>query len=322
MATAKEREMILAVCAGGRTNKSGFVREHCPVCITRIGKEDRDCSLGYRPKTGGFRCFRCGVNGRMQGEGYVLPEVADAEDGDAPPVLIPYDDFFPLWTDNGWSAMSLEDARTYMLNRGFTREHMAQADVHVAIRGRYEGRIIIPHKDEHENWWGFTSRTYAPWLTFEGAPKVLYPKNMDRSRLYNEQILWAATDVPAMVVEGCLDSLWYLPLCCASLGKPTEAHFEKLVSASRPIVFCLDGDAWESGRALMMRLKLRGKRAGFVRLPAGEDPNSIDPDWLRGEVEQLAAAWRDQACTNSNPSLSSPPSSASHASSTSTASAD
>jgi len=299
MATAKERELILGACAGGRPNHAGFVRVNCPVCPSRIGKADDDVSLGYRPKTGGFRCFKCGVNGRMQGEGYVLPEQAEAEQPDVPPVLIPRDDFFPIWDNNGWDAFSLSAARVYLERRGFTREHMTIADIHVAVAGKYQGRVILPHKDEEDHWWGFTSRSYLPSLEKSGAPKVLYPKNMDRSRLYNDQILQDVTDVPAMVVEGCLDAVWYLPLCVAALGKPTHAHFELLCSANRPIVFCLDGDAWESGRALMMRMKLRGRRAAYVKLPPGEDPNSVDPAWLRGEV--AAATWKDQpTCTLSN----------------------
>lgn len=304
MATADEREMILAACQGGRTNRSGFVRVNCPVCPSRIGKNDKDASLGYRPETGGFRCFKCGVNGRMGGTGYVLPSVADAAhlEEDTPQPVIPLQDFFRIWDDDGWSSYSMSQAVQYMLKRGFSRQDMQRADVHVAVVGKYVGRIIIPHMDGAGRWWGFTSRAYLPEVTQSGAPKVLYPKDMDRTRLYNEQVLWDSSDYPVMVVEGCLDSLWYLPLACASLGKPTNDHLDLLCSAHRPVVFCLDGDAWEAGRAMSQRMRLRGRRADYVRLPAGEDPNSIDPEWLRQEVENKAAQWKEPACTPSNPS--------------------
>lgn len=279
MTTPSERELVLSACAGRRTNSAGFVRVNCPLCPSRIGKEDHDVSLGYRPQTGGFRCFRCGVRGRMQGEGYVLP--SQAAPVDRPPVAINRGDFFPLWTNDGWSAYSLSQARRYLKQRGFSRENIAEADIHVAISGKYQGRVIVPHKDESDVWWGFTSRR----IVEDPTPKVLYPKNMDRDRMYNEQVLRHETDVPAMLVEGCLDAVWYLPLCVAALGKPTAAHFETLVAARRPVVVCLDGDAWEEGRALMMRLRLRGQRAGFVRLEAGADPNTVDPVWLLEQVQ-------------------------------------
>ena len=301
MASAKERSLILSACAGGRTNSKGFVRVNCPVCPSRIGKQDGDASLGYRPETGGFRCFKCGVNGRMQGEGYVLPEVADAvtKEDDRPKVIIPRDDFYPIHGEE-WDAYSMEEPREYLRRRGFTRDHLRTADVHVALSGRYAGRVIIPHKEPSGEWWGFTSRIYV--ANTGDAPKVLYPKNMDRSRLYNGQALEVATRVPALVVEGCLDSVWYQPRCCATLGKPTPDHFEHLCRSKRPVVFCLDGDLWEMGRALMMRMRLRGRLADFVRIPAGEDPNSIDPAWLLGEVDAKAAAWKEPTCTPSNPS--------------------
>lgn len=273
---------ILAAVIGKRPNPSGWVRVNCPVCPERIGKIDKRGSLGFRPKTGGFKCFKCGVRGRMEGKQYVLPEEAD-KDKSPDAVEIPKSDFFPLWKDVGWTSESLAPAREFLFRRGFSRADMTTADVHAAVSGKYAGRVIIPHEDEHGEWWGFTSRLWVD-PPKDGPPKVLYPPNMDRTRMYNEHVLYDVTDIPVMLVEGCLDSVWYLPLCVAALGKPTAAHFDKLQLAKRPLVIVMDGDAWEDGRALMMRLRLRGKRVGFVRLPAGEDPNSVDPVWLRDQV--------------------------------------
>lgn len=310
MATATEREMILAACGGKRTNAAGFVRVNCPVCPGRVGKQDKDVSLGFRPLTGGFRCFRCGVNGRMHGDGYVLP--TDAEQTDAPTVEIPLDDFYPLWTDAGWTSYSCRDARRYMRQRGFTRDHLAEADAHVALTGKYQGRVIIPHKDSDGEWWGFTGRRWYE----DASPKVLYPKHMDRGRLFNEQALCdLTTTAPVMLVEGCLDALWYLPHCVASLGKPTAEHFKKLCLAVRPLVIVLDGDSWEEGRALMMRLRLRDVLAGYVRLPAGEDPNTVDPTWLQAQVLN---AQVKALCTPSSHSPHSPTSSGANVESHST----
>jgi hypothetical protein len=244
----------------------------------------------------------------MQGSGYVLPEQADAQDDDDKPkvMLGDRDDYFPLWTDAGWTAESLQPARDFLLRRGILRSHMTEANIHAAVSGRYAGRVIVPHEDARGDWWGFTARLWTnPQPDDFGftPPKVLYPPGMDRARLYNEHVLDDASDVPVMLVEGCLDAAWYLPLCVAALGKPTADHFDTLCRARRPVVICLDGDAWEEGRALMYRLRLRGVRAGFVRLPAGEDPNSVNPTTLR---EKVAAAPTGEPCNPSNHSPHSP----------------
>lgn len=270
MADSSERDAILANVIGEEPNSQGWVRINCPVCPEKKGGIDTRRSLGYRPVTGGFKCFRCGVSGRMQGEGYVLPEKADA--GEKEPVdLSARDDMFRLW-DDSWDAESMRGARAFMQGRGFSRRDMRRADVHVDIARH---RVVVPHKDFDGEWWGYSARTYVGDI-----PKLLYPPAMNRDRMFNEHVLFTETPEPVLLMEGCLDTLWYLPRAIAALGKPTDAHFETLLEARRPIAICLDGDAWEEGHALSMRLRLRGVEAFNVRLPAGEDPNTVDPKWL------------------------------------------
>lgn len=310
-ATHEQRDAIKAATQGRTPNSLGWVRIDCPCC------PDVRRSFGFRPATGGFRCFRCGVNGRLRGDGYVLPEVADkADDGEEKPkVEIPYDDFFPLWVESAVRSETLRPAIDYLRGRGFQMSDIETADMHYAVGGRYAGRAILPHKDAFGDWWGSTSR-----LLFnppkDGPPKTLYPANMDRGLMFNQHVLMFETAKPVMLVEGCLDAVWYLPHVVATLGKTTPAHFETLLEACRPVVVCLDGDAWEEGRALAMRLRLRGKEAAFVRLPPTEDPNSVNPNWLRREVQRVAP--RREPCSNSNHSPSFPTSSEPHASPTTT----
>ena len=74
----------------------------------------------------------------------------------------------------------------------------------------------------------------------------------------------------------------------ACLGKPNEAHLALLQEARRPVVVVLDGDAWEEGEALSLRLRFEGLRAGFVRLPPKTDPDEVSPalvwDWARASL--------------------------------------
>ena len=72
------------------------------------------------------------------------------------------------------------------------------------------------------------------------------------------------------------------------MGKPTIDHMNAFVTAKRPIAFCLDGDAWEEGKALSQRCMIRGKQDAYhVKMLPGEDPNSIDPDWLWEQLEGI-----------------------------------
>jgi DNA primase len=240
------------------------------------------------------------------GKGFVAPEIADAvEDGEEKPeVEIPMEDFYPLWEPPNNTSAAFAHFIEYLRSRGFSADDIRNAKIHGAVAGKYMQRLIVPHMDAQGVWWGFTSRVVPPdpndpmqlvmaalqAPTDEGGwvpPKVLYPKGMDRGRMYNEQALQVETDRPVMVVEGCLDSVWYLPDVVASLGKPTPAHREKLLDAKRPIVVCLDGDAWLDARLLSQILRLHGKDASYVKLPPKQDPNSVDPNWLKQQVEKV-----------------------------------
>jgi hypothetical protein len=273
--------LILGATRGEQMNSAGWVRVHCPLCERNGMTPDRRASLGYRPETGGFKCFRCEAHGRVQRAGYVAPPPTPPSERDKVRLDI---DFNPLHTDENINAISLAPAREFLIKRGITREHWRAANIGAAVSGYYAGRVIVPHVESFGKWWGFTARCWTQ--PDEDVPKVLYPANMDRERLYNEHALDISTPRPCLVVEGCLDAAWYLPDVVACLGKPTAAHYEKLRAAQRPLIIALDGDAWEEGDMLAFRLRFDGVNARAFRLPPGEDPNSINPNTLREELER------------------------------------
>jgi DNA primase len=98
--------------------------------------------------------------------------------------------------------------------------------------------------------------------------------------LFNEAVLWVDTDEPVFAVEGVFDTTHVYPNAVAFLGKPLKSHILPLRAARRPVVVCLDGDAWEEGWALAMTLRHYGLRAGSIRLPARRDPNDMERVWL------------------------------------------
>lgn len=288
---------------GGKKGR-GWIRTNCPFCLDKTGKDDRKGSIGLNLSTGGYNCFKCGTTGMlpedMRDEIEYLPPaergpfVAEKKD---PPELP--EQFHPLWHGTNVGADWLEPAVSYMRSRGEKRPEgglldqvVAEAFIGAAVSGRQANRVIIPLPDyerfdlwDMRSWRGWVSRDYSVWnakrlgLT---PPLVtrpyLYCKNLNRDGyLYNEPALWVETDRPVYVVEGTLDALALWPDAVAVLGKPLESQIAKLVAAHRPVVIALDGDAWEEGWALGMKVRFMrpDRRAGSLKLPPRIDPDEI-----------------------------------------------
>lgn len=266
-------QVIIEALRHGRVQASGWTRINCPGFCEQAGRgPDTRESFGFNTRTGGYSCNRCKAHGKVGG----VVAVGDARQ----PTQASNPrraEFMPLWTRETRDSLSLGPAYEYMRHRGFSVDVLRQARVHAAAVGKYAGRVIVPHIDEHQKWWGFTARCWVNPV--DETPKVLYPPGMPR-RLYNGQALLEETDDPCLVMEGGLDALRYLPDVAACLGKPTEEHLTELVLARRPVVFALDGDAWEEGVAWCQRLRFRGREAASVRLPAGQDPADVEPHTL------------------------------------------
>jgi DNA primase len=94
---------------------------------------------------------------------------------------------------------------------------------------------------------------------------------------------WAPrTQEPLWVVEGVFDALPLFPYGVATFGKSvTPEQVELLASLRRPLVVCLDGDAWTECMALAARLGMRRQAAGrdndvtWAKLPPASDPGSL-----------------------------------------------
>jgi DNA primase len=100
----------------------------------------------------------------------------------------------------------------------------------------------------------------------------------DRERnVFNAAALAVDTDDPLLVVEGTFDALPYWPDVVALLGKPSEGQIGLLLTACRPLVVALDGDAWLESEMLAARLELDGARATWLKLPPKRDPGDLEP---------------------------------------------
>lgn len=274
--------------AGARRSAGGWWRANCPYCAIDTGKPDRRQSLGIKPVISFFMCFKCGTRGRLRevpDDVLVMEARAAKLRGEAPPpIKAPPEGFEPIWDEDAWSSLFLEEPRSYLAGRGVTREIAQEAQIGICSDGYLAQRIIVPVLDiDQHTWLGYSARDW----TSKQDPRYRYPRGMARGvLLYNWAALYEPTDVPLIFVEGVFDALPYWPDASAALGKPGDYHRRLLLGAERPIAVCLDGDAWEEGWALSEYLQLNGKPAGAVRLPPGSDPNNVDHDWLREEARR------------------------------------
>jgi hypothetical protein len=281
----KKREVRAAIEDAGDPRGTSDVRAFCPFCVSsKTGQADR--SLSFSPATGDYYCQRCNEAGHLKGYG---PEPdadgwePDLDPGEPAPVgaVEPPEGFTPLAYGDGAEAIVFEDARAFAQKRGLTPELLFAMEVGACITGSWRGRLVVPFPLPEGGWWGYVGRDY----TGRADLKYRYPKAIPRrERLYNESALAVETDEPVLVVEGVLDCAPFWPHAVALLGKPSDAHVEKLARARRPVCLVLDGDAWELGWSLAARLRFEGARAGSVRLPPKTDPDEVPVDWLRAEV--------------------------------------
>ena len=275
------REAVIAFTMKARTASSGWARGSCPFCLARLGKPDRRGSFGVNMRSGRYQCFRCAASGWIKLGSHALPPlVGQADSEDAPRAIQPPEGFTELRSHDARASISFMSARRYVAKRGLSDALVAEARVGACARGPHAGRVVVPVLAEDDTWLWWVGRA---WSKVAERP-YMYPKGGRGDCLYNHTALLVETDEPVIVVEGVFDALAYWPHAIAVLGKPTHAQVHAMASARRPIAIVLDGDAWEEGEMLALRLRLDGQRAGSVKLPPRIDPDEVDKEWLRAEA--------------------------------------
>lgn len=255
---------------------STWLRTNCPFCVFRVGKEDRRQCLAVLGGVGIYSCWRCGTSGKLK----ILPDWFAAME--PAPEAVEFagkpEHLVPVWPE----ALCTEMARAYLEGRGIGERMCLRAQIGTCLSGWFADRIIVPVlATDGETWVGFVAR--AAWDGAEDPYR--YPKGMLRGTvLYEQSTLFMQTDKPVLVVEGVMDAIHFPDDAVAVLGKPSHWQVEAIAETRRPVVVVLDGDAHEEGRALAFRLRLRGVKAGHVRLPPRTDPDEVDAGWLWEEA--------------------------------------
>jgi len=186
----------------------------------------------------------------------------------------------------GWDGMlgvlgAGEPARAALVRAGLLVERDGGR-----LYDRFRDRITFPIHDSKGRVAGFGARVIDG-----GEPKYLNspetPVFQKGRELYG---LWRARRAgrrPArlLVVEGYMDVVALaqsgIDYAVATLGTAaTEVHVQRLFRAVNDIVFCFDGDeagrraAWRAAENTLPSMK-SGRRASFLFLPEGEDPDSL-----------------------------------------------
>ena len=275
-----ERDDLVSSAVEGKPQSvSGWRRGPCPFCLLKLGKEDRKNCLGVHA-SGAFHCFRCAVRGRLSNVELPDDEVFDGADDDW--TTGEPESFEPIYSGEGLDALCLEPARAYLEKRKIPPRALRWSRVGFCFSGRYRNRVVFPVlRAGDARWRGFVARSIL-----KGAERpYLYAKDMPRGTyFYGEEFLAEDTATPIVVVEGVIDALALWPDAVAVLGKPSEAQVQKLLAAPRPIAVAFDPDAYGEAQALVSELRIKGQRAGAVRLPLGHDPDEVAPEWLRAEA--------------------------------------
>lgn len=269
------KRTVAQLVQGARQSGTGWWRANCPECAARTGKIDYKQCLAISSKHGVFKCWKCGLRGRLDGF-----DAFDTDEAEERPVdeMPPPDGFISAHLGAA-ENLSMGPAFNYLRTR-VPEELWEETEVGACASGIYAGRVIIPVLSPRRAWLGWVGRTWYP-----SDRTYTYPPGMNRGALlYNSAVLDLVTDVPVLVVEGVFDALHLWPDAVALFGKASEEQVEALKATNRPVVVVLDGDAWTEGYALATRLKLHGRRAGYVRLPPTLDPDEVPRDWLADEV--------------------------------------
>jgi hypothetical protein len=273
------------------TAQPGRVRVNCPLCELRTGKADRKRSMSIETQHGYYKCFKCGALGTLP-DFDMPPEDEPAHAALAPlegaKEVEPPEGWVPLWKGAAARSDAARAAVAYALRR-CSRALWEQLQIGATLSGdgMEAGRVVVPVIDPAGCWVGWVGRL---WRDGGRLPYYTCP-GMERARvLFNAAALAEETDRPLLVVEGVFDAIHLYPDAVAVLGKPSAEQEAALAASPRPVVYVLDGDAWEEAEGLALRLALRrgegAARVGHVPLPAGVDPDEIPAD----ELKRLAVA--------------------------------
>ncbi|KKN89710.1 hypothetical protein LCGC14_0235560 [marine sediment metagenome] len=284
---------------------------NCPFCVGKSsGRRDDKFRCGIFPNVLRYYCFRCHRKGSFYDIlstllGYTRSEYArtvdkapDLQDKDVldiirenlhgvPTVKAKKADKIELPPSRGVTPELVGDQpllRQFLVDRGISLRTCSDYMVrYTGVAGQHAQRLIIPIYDDNQNlvaWQGRDVSSKAKLKYFTNGPIMDY-------------LYWTVSVEPPYriyLVEGAIDCwrMGHNAVTCFS-KQLTRGQRAKLVTDDyiKELVLCWDSDAYNEARGTALDLAPI-MRTGVVRLPEGEDPDSLgakavrelDIEWL------------------------------------------
>ena len=186
----------------------------------------------------------------------------------------------------GWDALCSQLGTDPVRRQQLIEAGLAVQRDNGSFYDRFRDRVIFPILDRRGRCVGFGGRVID-----QGEPKYLNspetPIFHKRRELYGLHHVLRRGTRPSriLVVEGYMDVVALaqhgVENAVATLGTATTAeHLEQIFRYVSEVVFCFDGDkagrraAWR-GLETVLPLLSEGRKAGFLFLPQGDDPDSL-----------------------------------------------
>ena len=290
------------------------VNVDCPFCMSqRTGQRDTERRCGVFVESGRFHCFRCHRTGNLRHLlviGYHIDQDAfdrivsgqwrdDAVSTDLTAAVrqrlagrsVEPEEKKPLEPmppeSRKVNAEALADSsvlRRFLKNRRISLDTCETYEArYVGGMGWYAHRLCWPAYNDQ----GVLVAWQARDLT--GKAKRKYLSHGDTGGV----LYWSAEVRPPgriYLVEGVLDCWRMEHSCVASFTKDLTMKQRRSLladTAVKELVLCWDSDAWRQSLRVARELAPVLPRVGYVRLPDGEDPDSMGADAVR----KLEISW-------------------------------
>ena len=294
-------EDIFGDCNQHYSNK-GQISFDCPVCsydIKGLEKGDGKGNLEINYHMGVYKCWACtethdthghisklirkwGDNTQLRNFELVCPEefihiIKQYNEN----IKLPYGftklDEISSYDINGRQALN------YLKKRNIGEELIKKYGIGFTTQGEYKFRIIVPTYTPEGTLQYFVGRSYI-----NSKLKYKNPEQEKSKIIFNEEKIEWNKDI--FLVEGVFD-MFFLDNSIPLLGKVvSDGLWGKLYEkATKNIIICLDGDAWEDAVKVFEKLnggKLRG-RIRVVKMPPDKDIAELNGKIKEENILQL-----------------------------------